>query len=141
MRVTDNRLDREVSEMIAQTTTLTENDLRHARPGEFDDPDHELYDDQIDELVEKLKEDETTRRAILLADKPERCMVGVHVLVRDRVHVLAWLRASDIDEYRDDDVGFLYYVGRQVRKRLGVNKRVAVHVFTSSLHSEVNDET
>jgi uncharacterized DUF497 family protein len=139
MIVTDNRLNRELTETIAQTTTLTERDLRSFRGVPIDDADHEYYDGKIDEVVEKLRENETTRRAVMLADYPEMCMIGVHVLVRERIHVLSWLRASDIDEYRDEDLGFLYYVGRRIRKELGNNKRIMVHVFTSSLHSEVSN--
>lgn len=134
----DNRLDRTVTEEIATTTTLTEKDLRAYRGGEYDDPDHELYADRIDEVVEKLAENETSRRAILLADSPERCIAGVHVLVRDKIHVLAWFRSSDRAEYRDDDLGFLYRFARKVRKKLGMNRRIMLHAFTSSLHTELD---
>lgn len=138
MTVKDERLDRELYEMVGTTTTLTENDLRSYRRGDFEDPDHELYREKIDEITAQLRENETSRRAIITADKKERCMVGIHVLLRDKIHVLSWLRASDIDEYRDDDIGFLYWFGRKVRNDLGTNKRLVVHIFTSSLHSEVD---
>lgn len=138
MTVHDNRLDRRLSEMIATTTTLTEQDLRSYRPGDYDDPDHELYAGDMDELVEKLEDDQTTRRAITLADSPERCIVGVHVLIREKIHIISWFRSSDKDEYRDDDLGFLYWFGRKIRKELNLNRRLMVHVFTSSLHSELN---
>lgn len=140
MTVTDNRLDREVTETIATTTTLTEKDLRSYRRTEFDDPDHQLYADDIDAVAADLRNNQTSRRAITIADNGERCMVGVHVLIREKIHVLSWMRSSDIDEYRDDDIGFLYWFGRQIRKRVDVNKRILVHIFTSSLHSEVNHE-
>lgn len=138
MIVEDNRLNRRVSEVIATTTTLTEKDLRSYRPGDYDDPDHELYAEDLDEIAEKLKEDETSRQAITIADSEERCIVGVHVLVRDKIHVLSWFRSSDKDEYRDDDLGFLYWFGRQIRGKLGTNRRIMVHVFTSSLHTELD---
>lgn len=137
--IRDSRLNREVTELIAQTTTLTEKDLRSYRGNPREDPDHELYADEVDRIIEQIKENETTRRAIALADRRERCMVGVHILVREQIHVLSWLRSSDIDDYRDDDIGFLYWFGRRVRKGIGSNKQIVVHVFTSSLHSEVED--
>lgn len=133
----DNRLDRKVSEVIAATTTYTEPELQRYEVG-LEDPDHNVLADQIDDVVSKLRKDETGRQAIAIADSDERCMVGVHVLVRDKIHVLSWLRASDIDEYRDADIGFLYWFGRKVRQELEIRKNVMVHVFTSSLHSEVN---
>lgn len=137
MKVTDKRLDRELYESIAATTTLTEKDLRSYRPDDFEDPDHEYFEENVDYVVDKLSENETTRRAIVLADDWTQCMVGVHVLVRNRIHVLSWLRSSDIDDYRDDDIGFLYRFGREIRKKAGLNKRLVVHIFTSSLHAEV----
>jgi len=137
MKTTDNRLDRELHEMIATTTTLTETDLRNYNRVEYDDPDHEYFDSRFEDIVEKLQDDENTRRAIAVTNDEKQCMVAVHVLLRDKIHVLAWLRASDIDEYRDDDIGYLYSFGRRLRKELNSNKRIIVHLFTSSMHSEV----
>lgn len=137
MKTTDNRLDREVVEMVGQTTTLTEKDLRSYRREDYDDPDHEYFESRIDDVVETLQEDSNSRRAIAVTDDEKQCMVGIHVLLRDHIHVFSWLRASDIDEYRDDDIGFLYSFGRKIRKRMGINDRIVVHLFTSTLHHEV----
>lgn len=138
MTVQDNRLNRELTEIVATTTTLTEKDLRSYRREDFEDPDHEYFDSRLDDVIETLKDDETSRRAIAVTDDETQCMVGVHVMIRDKIHVISWMRSSDIDEYRDDDIGFLYSFGRRIRKRMGLNNRIVVHVFTSSLHSEVD---
>lgn len=136
MIVEDNRLDREVVEQIGVKTTLTEPELRRYNPN-GDDRDYRLLMDKIDDLARKLRKDRTTRQAIALTGDTETCIVGVQVLVRDQIHVLTWLRSSDEELYRDDDIGFLYEFGKKVRLKINENKRIMVHLFTSSLHVEV----
>lgn len=138
MTVKDNRLQRDLEEQVAVSTTYTEDELNQFSGG-GDDRDHMMLEDQIPRITSQLRSDPNTRRAIALTSDPLCCIVGAHVLVRDRIHVMAWFRASDIDEYREGDIAFLRDFGDEVRDHLDLEpKRISVHAFTSSLHREAD---
>lgn len=140
MRITDERLDRTVDEQIAVTSTYTESEIEKYSTS-LEDHDHRMLLAQLDPVVDEIRENETTRRALTSSVSPKMCIRGVQILVRDRIHVLSWFRSSDIAEYRDEDLGFLYLFGSKVRRELELDdKRLMVHVFTSSLHREVDEE-
>lgn len=136
----DERLDRTLREQIGVTSTFTEDELDNIGTiDEPEDPDHEELLQKVSDVIEQFDEELGTRRAVVKTDAKEACFVGVHVLVRDYIHVLAWLRASDIDNYRDGDIRFLNTFGKRVRDELDMDIPLTVHVFTSSLHEVVNN--
>lgn len=140
MTVEDDRLDRTVEEQIAVSTTYTENELNQFTGG-GDDRDHMMLEDQIPRLANQLRSNPKTRRAIALTADPLCCIVGAHILVRDRIHLMAWFRSSDIEEYREGDIAFLFDFANRVRDRADLEpKRISVHAFTSTLHREIDDE-
>lgn len=139
MIVEDKRLDRMVMEEIGVTSTYVEHELDNY-DFSLDDHDHRLLLSQVDYVVDVLEDNDLSRRGIAKAMDQNTCFIGIQVLIRDRIHVLGWLRSSDIDEYRDRDIGFMTEFGRRVRERLDLeDKELMVHLFTSSLHKEVDD--
>lgn len=135
MRIRDDRLDREVDEQIGVTSTFTEANWEIPAEPKSDD-DYQLVHDEMRDMLETLEDDPTTRRAVVTL--PEMCCImGVQILLRERIHVITWLRSSDEQRYREDDIDFLFWVGRWFRRRLNEDKQIMVHTFTSSLHRVV----
>lgn len=136
MFVEDKRLERTVIEQIGKTTTLPEPELRKYNPN-GNDRDYKLIMSQVDDVAKTIRKNKTSRQAIALTKDEEACIVGVQVLLRDQIHVLAWLRSSDVELYRNEDIGFLYEFGKKIRLKLNENVPITAHIFTSSLHEEV----
>mgnify|MGYP006287766065 CR=1 FL=1 len=135
----DNNHDRVVEEQIAVMSSYTEREIEDYETS-MEDHDHRMYITQVDPIVDELEEDLNSRQALTTTASTNMCIRGVQVLVRYRIHVISWLRSSDIDNYRDEDLGFLYKFGCEVRDRMDLDQRLMVHVFTSSLHHEVDDD-
>lgn len=134
MTTEDKRLDRTVTEVIGNTATYTESEIKH-EDAELDDHDHALIMETLDrDIILPLRRDLFTRQAISLTGERKCCIVGVQVLVRDYIHVISWLRSSDIQKYRAMDLALLYEIGDTVRRELGMDKQIMAHVYTSSLH-------
>lgn len=135
----DRNHDRTVEEQIAVTSSYTESEIEDYETS-MQDHDHRMLITQVEPIVDVLEEDMNSRQALTTTASTNMCIRGVQILVRDRIHVISWFRSSDIDNYRDEDLGFLYKFGCKVRERMDLNQRLMVHVFTSSLHREVNGD-
>lgn len=137
--IRDNRLNRWVEEEIGTKEYIDEDEFfRYDRVEKY--RDHELFMDRVDTIVEQLEADPNTRRAIVTTDRKTDCMVGIQVLLREKIHVICWLRSSDRTEKRHDDIGFLIKFAESVREQLNVSNPIRIHLFTSSLHWEVDHD-
>lgn len=138
MKVKDNRLERTVHEWVGHLKRYDGDVMRKLAHEDVKRPDEwKWLEHAADHIEERLDADRTTRRAFSTNPRGEHCIMAVHVLLRDIVHVIVWMRSSDADK-RLHDISVLSRFGLDVASRFDYEDAELI-VFSSSFHYEVDE--